>query len=326
MLVQIHGDNIPHALEEALIRVPIYGHCEQSRNGPVLTVGDPVVVEVKRPWERVVLDARRNANPFFHLAEFVWMMSGSNDVRFIEKFNKRMREYADSGTDVHHGAYGHRWRRHFGRDQIVDAIRLLRDDPTTRRAVLGMWDPEVDLDPHNDLPCNTHIYTRVVDHRLNFTVCNRSNDLLWGCLGANAVHMTLLHELISRAAGIEQGIYRVFTNNLHMYTDRRDYAVMRDAIRIRDDYTGQNRMLTRPILTAGETIHDFLEDCEMYVDGRTRGLKTEWMQYVFLPAMKSFQEKKIVEVIGAQDWHRACAEWLERKYPSPQLELPLVVQ
>ncbi len=324
-VLQIVGDNVPHALEEAIIKLPIYAHKEESRNGPVLTVGDPTVITIYRPWERVVLDPVRNANPFFHLAEFVWMISGSNNVKFIEQFNPRMREYADPGTDVHHGAYGHRWRRHFIRDQIVATIERLRRDPTDRRAVMGMWDPATDLDPHNDIPCNTHIYFRVLDNRLHATVCNRSNDLLWGCLGANAVHMTLLHELIARAVGIEQGWYRVFTHNLHVYRERKDWLRLKDQRVIRDDYTGRNRMLTYPLLTTGETYEHLLKDCEEYVSGVTHYPRTQWMRRVFLPAMTNFQARKPVVPIAAPDWDRACGEWLARKEPK-QLELPLNIQ
>lgn len=321
MLVQIEGDNVAHALEEAIIKFPIFAREEQSRNGPVLTMPGPTYITIHRPWERVLFDPVRNANPFFHLAEFVWMMSGSNDVRFIERFNKRMREYADAGTDVHHGAYGHRWRQHFGVPQLQRVAELLRTDPTTRRAVLGMWDPTVDLGDHADLPCNTHIYFRAHQHRLDMTVCNRSNDLLWGCLGANAVHMTYLHELMAHGAGLDQGVYQVFTNNLHVYKERPDWGVMQKATPLRDDYGRYPYTRTQKLLGREEKIEDFLSDAEHYVAGdETYAPRTAWFRGVFLPAMKNFQARKMVEQITAQDWNVACSEWLGRKYSNAILK------
>lgn len=316
MVVEIEGDNVPHALEEALIKMPIYSVQEASRNGPVLTIPEPVVVTIHRPWERVIVDERRNANPFFHLAEFVWMMGGSNDVRFIEQYNPRMREYADPGSNVHHGAYGFRWRYHFGRDQLVHLSQMLREDPGTRRAVLGMWDPTCDLAEHNDLPCNTHIYFRVIKDRLDMTVCNRSNDLLWGSLGANAVHMTLLHELMARSVGIRQGIYRVFTNNLHIYTERKDYQRMLKAPPLRDDYVGLGKMKSDfPVLHSSESLADFLEDCYRWLRGNEL-CKTRWMNGVFFPVMRMWSNQKLVEDIKASDWKLACTEWLARRQAS----------
>lgn len=313
MLVQIEGDNVTQALEEALYKFPIFGREEESRNGPVLTMPGPTFITVHRPLERVLFDPRRDANPYFHLAEFVWMMSGSNDVRFIELFNRRMRDYADSGSDIHHGAYGHRWRRHFGTDQIRAVSKMLHDDPTTRRAVLGMWDPRTDLEFHNDLPCNTHIYWRVHDGYLNMTVCTRSNDLIWGCLGANAVHMTLLFELMARSSGHLVGTYQVFTNNLHMYKGRKDYALL-EAVPLRDDYRRPPFVQTQRLLQKDETLEQLLSDSERFVKTQEfSGYQTHWFRSTFIPAMKNFQSRKLVEEIAAGDWRIACNEWLARR-------------
>lgn len=321
-LVHIEGDNVTHALEEALIKFPIFGRQEQSRNGPVLAMPGPTYISIDRPWERVLFDPRRDANPFFHLAEFVWMMSGSNNVRFIEHYNKRMRQYADPGTDVHHGAYGHRWRKHFNVDQILQVVQLLRSDPTTRRAVLGMWDPEVDLSNHADLPCNTHIYFRAPGGVLHMTVCNRSNDLLWGCLGANAVHMTLLHELVARATGLAQGTYNVFTNNLHIYRTRSDVERMLGAPPLTDYYTRKPYIRTEPLLDSrnpSETLGMFLYECEYFVKHGTlnpEAYTTKWFRNTFIPAMRNFEARKLVAEIAAPDWSIACAEWLARRATS----------
>jgi hypothetical protein len=83
-----------------------------------------------------------------------------------------------------------------------------------------MWDQEVDGVGRNskDLPCNTHAYfARDVGGRLDMTVCNRSNDLVWGALGANAVHFSFLLEYMAAKIGCPVGKYYQFTNNLHGY-------------------------------------------------------------------------------------------------------------
>lgn len=55
---------------------------------------------------------------------------------------------------------------------------------------------------------------------LNMTVCNRSNDLVWGLLGANYVHFSILQEYLAAHIGLDVGSYNHFTNNLHVYTER----------------------------------------------------------------------------------------------------------
>lgn len=55
---------------------------------------------------------------------------------------------------------------------------------------------------------------------LNMTVVNRSNDLIWGLLGANVVHFSFLQEYLAAHIGLEVGTYHQVTNNMHCYTER----------------------------------------------------------------------------------------------------------
>lgn len=325
MVVDIKGENAPEAYTEALNAMRIYGTNEESRNGPVLTILDPVYLTIVNPDQRVITDPVRNANPFFHLMEAIWMFAGSNDVRWLEQFNKRYRNYADLNTDTIHGAYGHRWRRHFGRDQIQRVAELLERDPLTRRAVLGMWDPTGDLDDHKDLPCNTHILFRQTRTGLDMTVVNRSNDLIWGMLGANVVHMTMLQELICHASGSPLGNYHVITNNLHMYTNLENFVQILNTSGAPYDCYLDERVRPLMMLQEHETLVDFLHDCEAFVDkGASVGLRCQWFHAVVLPMYFAWHMRNISPsqatryacVIEATDWRKACLEWLARKIPS----------
>jgi thymidylate synthase len=52
---------------------------------------------------------------------------------------------------------------------------------------------------------------------LDMTVFNRSNDLIWGMLGANAVHFSFLLEYVAARLGLAVGKYHQVTANLHAY-------------------------------------------------------------------------------------------------------------
>ena len=193
-----------------------YCEREETRNGPALVYQGPVLISHVMPFRRVLFDPVRDANPFFHYMEAIWMLSGSENVDFPAQFAKQIREYSDDGTTLG-GAYGFRWFYHWD-DQVSEIIEMLKKDTKTRRAVLTMWDPQFDLGSSSkDIPCNTHAYFRVVNSMLDMTVCNRSNDLVWGALGANVVHMSILQEYIANATDIPVGTYHQFTNNLHVY-------------------------------------------------------------------------------------------------------------
>ena len=97
-------------------------------------------------------------------------------------------------------------------------IKLLKENPDDRRAVLQMWDANKDLARvSKDVPCNTNIYFKIRDGVLNMTVCNRSNDMLWGAYGANVVHMSVLQELVAHRLGVPVGVYRQVSDSFHVY-------------------------------------------------------------------------------------------------------------
>lgn len=315
MTVTVSGVSAPSLFRESLYKMRVYGDREESRNGPVYSIAQPVVLNLWNPTKRVITDPTRNANPFFHVMEFVWMMAGSYDARWISQFNKNMMSFSDDGRIIA-GAYGYRWRNHFAPDQIESVIRMLKKDPTTRRAVLAMWDPECDLEfPVKDVPCNTHIYLRIVDECLNMTVCNRSNDLIWGALGANIVHMTFLQELIANAVGVPVGEYMVFTNNLHIYESVPNWEYyMGKLYEERDIYNGEAKIHI-PVLAEGETYADFVRDCENFVQGNASGFETHWIRNVAESVYKSWGSRSDSDLKEIQDdaWRIACTEWVDRK-------------
>lgn len=198
----------------------------ESRNGRALMVPNPVTTTYVAPCERVLFSPERDANPFFHLMESMWMLAGRNDVAFPSYYSKQLASYSVDGKTLH-GAYGYRWRKHFGYDQIEQAIADLRASPNSRQVIVQMWDATVDgrTTPENakDRPCNDIIKfqaipTEVPGHyRLNMSVFCRSNDAVWGCYGANAVHFSILLEYVAHAAGMEVGSYFQISDNLHIY-------------------------------------------------------------------------------------------------------------
>ena len=311
-IIEISARNVPQAYTEGLWKFRIMARQEDTRNGPAMVLPAPVFLTIQFPEERLLNCPVRRANPFFHCMEFVWMMAGSNDAEWISQFNKRMMEYADD--KILRGAYGWRWAN--PSPQIHDTISLLQGDAGTRQAVLTMWDPVYDghRAATSDRPCNTHIYFRVDDMDcLNMTVCNRSNDFIWGMLGTNAVHMTLLHELIAKASGYKMGMYHVFSNNVHIYLELPRFNQIYATVTPVDIYRGEERVEhLMPLLAGCDTYQDFMAECEAFTLGCTT-FDSEWLQCVALPIKNAYLDKEkrwhwINEII-AVDWHRVCFDW-----------------
>jgi thymidylate synthase len=278
---------------------------QDSRNGKVMMVDEPVTITYSHPRERVLFNSARDANPFFHLYESLYMLAGRNDVAPLVYYCKQYKEYSDDYREdadgIHgqlNGAYGYRWRCAAGRpnlwmednrkeggqlvrgydrpgvDQLDLLIRHLKENPTSRRAVLNMWNVESDLlnlgtsllcsrcegagflfrveegtnnvvgkeackpchgtgyiasKPSKDVCCNLNVMFSLQEDSpvtqaggrfpdmLHMTVINRSNDLVWGMLGANYVQFTMLQEYVACCLGAQVGLYHHITNNLHAY-------------------------------------------------------------------------------------------------------------
>lgn len=195
-----------------------------SRNGEVLRFARPVCLEYQNPQRRILDWEARDGNPFFHHWETMWMLAGREDVAPLLLFNKQILQYSDDGVILRGTAYGKRWRSHFGFDQLQRVIQRLRSMPEDRRAVLTMWDVHDLEGDTQDFACNMQvIFTTRPDPEkggfiLDMTVTNRSNDLIYGSMGSNLFHFSMLHEFVAVRTGHRLGTYYQISANLHVYT------------------------------------------------------------------------------------------------------------
>jgi Thymidylate synthase len=334
MMHTINAHDPDHALLSGLHWLKACGVALPSRNGQVLKAPGPVITAYRNPRRRVSLSPLRDANPFFHLYEAAWMLGGRNDVASVAAYAKQMAAFSDDGTTLH-GAYGYRWRKFFDADQLEILVDLLRRDPTTRRAVLTMWSPYGDLfTPEGadgglnakDVPCNTQVYFDASAGALDMTVCNRSNDIVWGAYGANVVHMSYLHEFMSALTGLPLGTYYQFSNNYHLYSERPDVQRLLDVVGVRMaqvDPAPPNMAMYDEAPTYAEAVAEidvFLDNAK---DSRqVRGLRSFWLRDVAAPMMVAYwQHKKhgpaaaleLCAEIADPAWRTAAENWLQRR-------------
>lgn len=329
------SDNVNDAYAQGLALMREYGVPSVSRNGTVLRLPRPLTTSYQFPHERVLFDPLRDANPFMHLFEAIWMLSGSNLVAFPGQFAKQLFEYSDDGVTLH-GAYGHRWRQHFGKDQIDQAIFDLYDNPSTRRVVIGMWDPYIDGSVAQaggkDVPCNTHIYfSTQLDAGgtvcLDMTVCCRSNDMVWGAYGANAVHMSILQEYVALSVGIPIGTYYQVSNDFHVYEKHFPLLADTPPTIASDNPYAQHEYEPTPLFDALRgpiakklfdlDVIDFVKDPDGQIVYRTEFFKdTVGPMYRAWKLHKAKMYASALEVasqIEATDWRAASEEWIRRR-------------
>ncbi len=178
-------------------------------------------ITISDPRQRWVASRQPPLNVAFAIAEIVWIITGRNDLAFLEAWNRRFREYVGAGPKLH-GAYGYRLRHHVGLDQLTRVYQALSRDPNTRQAVLQIWDSSVDLPQQDgspadqDIPCNLLSLIKVRAGKLEWLQVIRSNDLFLG-VPHNFVQFTCLQEIMAGWLGIDCGGYHQVSDSLHMY-------------------------------------------------------------------------------------------------------------
>jgi hypothetical protein len=209
---------VNHALPLALALLRDTGRRVAPRGLPTIEIVGPFATTYTQPAEMVLFDGERDANPFFHLFEAMWILAGRKDVQFLAWFLPRMEDFSDDGVEFH-APYGYRMRHSFGFDQIEFCIKALSADRDTRQAVISIWHPALDWKSTKDRPCNDMVMLKVRKGALRMTVCNRSNDAILGAYGANVVQFSTLLRYVAGVVGVDIGEYTQISDSFHVYED-----------------------------------------------------------------------------------------------------------
>lgn len=326
MIHNIVAENVNWALPQGIELLLKYGQEHSSRNGPVLVAPTPVCTTFTKPHQRVLFSPVRDANPFFHLMESLWMLNGDNDVAWPAFFAGNIKNYSDDGETLH-GAYGHRWLRHFEINQLNYVVDELKRG-NSRRAVLGMWDPAKDIDAvlgsGKDVPCNTHAYFSVEESKLNMIVCARSNDVIWGAYGANVVHFSVLQEYIAGCLGMRMGLLRQLSYNYHVYLEKYPREQLAKMALDSQGYNEYSRPLTMvPLMEKGIDVAQWHGQLARFMVEPENTYADDYLFFsqVARPMYRSWVTRKLkngtglaqAEKIAAGDWRIACMDWIQRR-------------
>jgi thymidylate synthase len=188
-----------------------------SRGMPTLELF-PISFTLTHPRRRCITNPERRWNLPLAIGEFCWHATGSRDLRFIEYYAPRWKEFTD-GIEIIGSCYGHYI---FGRkdgqpSQWERLVTLLRAERHSRRAVLQLFDSQTGLDADTkDAPCTCSIQFMIRDDRLHAIVYMRSNDAIWG-LPYDIFLFTMLQELLALELDTELGSYFHLVGSLHLY-------------------------------------------------------------------------------------------------------------
>ncbi|MET0343608.1 MAG: thymidylate synthase [Polyangiales bacterium] len=168
--------------------------------------------------------------------ELLWFLRGSTNIQDdLTQHTPIWDAWADAEGELG-PIYGHQWRRwggpftphagdtrrlpardELGIDQLAEAIRLIREDPTSRRIVVSAWNV-ADI-PHMALPpCHALFQFHVSRGRLDLQLYQRSADLALG-VPFNIASYALLLMLVARECGLTPGVLIHTLGDAHIYLD-----------------------------------------------------------------------------------------------------------
>lgn len=169
------------------------------------------------------------------IAEQVWFLSGARKPEdFLRDYTKIWDIFTNPG-DVVTVAYGYRWRKHFGRDQIAALVALLEKEPSSRHGVVVTWDPASDGlggIAKKNVPCPYTFTINIIGGRLHMHNIVRSNDMILGA-PADIAGFALLQLILSQRLNVKPGIYTHTISNAHIYSNH---------------YEGAEEMLRRQVI------------------------------------------------------------------------------
>lgn len=153
------------------------------------------------------------------VAEQIWFISGARKPEdFLREYTKIWDDFTNPG-DVVTVAYGYRWRKHFGRDQLGKLVELLTKDPSSRHGVIVTWDPSSDGlggAQKKNVPCPFTFTVNIIGGKLHLHNIVRSNDMILGC-PHDVAGFALLQCILAQKLGVKPGVYTHTISNAHIY-------------------------------------------------------------------------------------------------------------
>jgi hypothetical protein len=198
------------------------------------------------------------------------------------------------------------------------------------------------------MPCNDMVMFRLRDNGdLDMTVCNRSNDAIWGVYGANVVQFSVLQEFVAGSLGANVGKYVQMSNSFHVYTDDTHSPFWAAYSRGEHAPGHVHNLYMTPDVQAWPLMTDMVEaewvlkDCEMLEaeayrvhDGKDPydsmakvQFNSTYFQALVRPMLIGYGLYKrkdymgavdALKLVAASDWSVAMMEWVYRRHTKAQ--------
>ena len=186
--------------------------------------GFPAMTTKKLAWNSVV-------------SELLWFIEGSEDERRLAEILHGIRDKskttiwtANAEADYWkskarfegdlgrvYGVQWRRWKSPEGKetDQLANAIKLIKENPTSRRIIVNAWNPG-EIDKMALPPCHTFFQFFVANNKLSLQMYQRSCDMFLGVPFNIASYSLLLH-MMAQVTDLKPGDFVHTLGDSHIY-------------------------------------------------------------------------------------------------------------
>ena len=188
--------------------------------------GFPAMTTKKLAWKSVV-------------SELLWFIEGSSDERRLAEILYGIRDqskntiWTDNANASYwkpkakfegdlgrvYGVQWRKWKSPDGKeiDQLANAIKLIKTNPTSRRIIVNAWNPG-EIDMMALPPCHTFFQFFVANNKLSLQMYQRSCDMFLGVPFNIASYSLLLH-MIAQATNLKPGEFVHTLGDAHIYNN-----------------------------------------------------------------------------------------------------------
>ncbi|MGF7233206.1 thymidylate synthase [Arachidicoccus sp.] len=154
--------------------------------------------------------------------ELLWFLKGDTNIAYLNEHNVSIwNEWANKNGDLG-PVYGKQWRSWEGSDgkaydQIAEAIRLIKNNPDSRRIIVNAWNV-ADLPKMALSPCHALFQFNVADGKLSCQLYQRSADVFLG-VPFNIASYALLTMMVAQVCDLQPGEFIHSFGDAHIYNN-----------------------------------------------------------------------------------------------------------
>jgi len=156
------------------------------------------------------------------IVELLWFLRGDTNTAYLKQHGVSIwDEWADENGELG-PVYGYQWRSwptpdggHI--DQISQLIKMLRDNPDSRRLLVSAWNPAL-IEQMALPPCHALFQFYVADGKLSCQLYQRSADIFLG-VPFNIASYALLTLMLAQVVGLNPGEFIWTGGDCHLYSN-----------------------------------------------------------------------------------------------------------